>query len=331
MWLAGLIDGDGCFYQSNGRAKIQIKMVDKDIVERASKILDGKVYSSKNKSNKNWQKIYTTWVSNNKALIFMQTLKPYMSIRRQQKIDEILKICNESYKSNRLITCVETIEKIKLENKTVSCRKLAPKYGVSHEAIRWIVRGKHIDENKKKIGQKYVVCVEDSVEDDTINWLAGVLEAEGSFMKGPPSDLNSSRISIQMSDKDTIDKISLLWNVGVNAYTPKGQNKQGSCFKEIYMCALRGGKARIWMNTLKNYMGVRRQEQIATALNAYNQNAKEECYTKSRKISDDRLQDVFNKISTGLSYEKVASEYGVTRNVIRRCLQRYQKSIDTQQ
>ena len=330
MWLAGLIEGDGCFHLTkSGRPIIFIEMTDKDVIDRVGNLWDSLVYVNKPEKS-HYKPSYRSSVFNNKAKAFMIALKPYMSSRRQSKIAEIIQTCNENYKPKRSINCLETIEKIKLENKTISCRRLAPRYGVSHETIRWIVRGKHLDESQKKIGQECAVCIEDSAEDYTIDWLAGVLEAEGSFMRGPPSELNSTRISIQMSDKDTIDKISLLWGVTVTAYTPKGQNKLGGSFKEIYMCVLRGAKARNWMETLNPYMGIRRQEQITTALNSYNSNAKEEYYSKSRKISDESLQDVFDKLSSGLSYQAVAEEYGVTRNVIRRCLQRYQKTIDTQ-
>lgn len=330
MWLAGLIEGDGCFHLSkSGKPAIFVEMTDKDVIERVGKIWHAEVYVNKPEKS-HYKPSYRSSVFNNKAKSFMMALKPYMSSRRQSKIAEIIQTCNENYKPKRLINCLKTIEKIKLENKTISCRKLAPKYGVSHETIRWIVRGKHVDEDQKKIGQECVICVEDSVEDFTMEWLAGVLEAEGSFTKGPPSKMNSSSISIQMSDKDTIEKISLLWGVAIAKYTPKGQNKLGGSFKEIYMCVLRGAKARGWMETLNPYMGIRRQEQIATALSSYNANAKEEYYSKTRKINDESLQDVFDKISSGLSYQTVAKEYGVTRNVIRRCLQRYQKTIDTQ-
>lgn len=325
MWLAGLIEGDGCFHLTkSGKPAVAVEMTDKDVIERVGKIWNAEVYCCEPK-RKHYKPSYRSSVFSNKAKAFMIALKPYMSSRRQSKIAEIIQNCNENYTPRRLINCLKIVEKIKLENKTISCRNLAPKYGVSHETIRWIVRGKHVDENQKKIGQECVVCIEDSAEDYTIDWLAGVLEAEGSFMRGPPSELNSTRISVQMSDKDTIEKISLLWGVAINTFTPKGQNKLGSSFKEIYMCVLKGAKARDCMSSLKPYMGIRRQEQITTALNSYNPNAKEECYSRIRKVSDESLQDVFDKISSGLSYKKVAEEYGVTRNVIRRCLQRYQK------
>ena len=330
MWLAGLIEGDGCFHLTkSGRPIIFIEMTDKDVIDRVGNLWNSLVYVNKPEKS-HYKPSYRSSVFNNKAKAFMIALKPYMSSRRQNKIAEIIQTCNENYKPKRAINCLETIEKIKLENKTISCRRLAPKYGVSHETIRWIVRGKHLDESQKKIGQECVICIEDSAEDYTIDWLAGVLEAEGSFTKGPPSKINSSSISIQMSDKDTIEKISLLWSVAIAKYTPKGQNKSGLGFKEIYMCVLKGARARSWMKNLKPYMGFRRQEQIATSLDAYNPNAKEESYSRKRKISDGILQDVFDKISSGLSYQTVAEEYGVTRNVIRRCLQRYQKTIDTQ-
>jgi len=328
MWLAGLIEGDGCFYQSKGRAKIQIEMIDKDVIERASKIMSGKIYNSKNDTNQNWKKTYTTWVSNNKALTFMQTLKPYMSKRRQKKIEEILNACSIGYGKQRLISCPKVIDKIKEENQKISCRKLAKKYGVSHETIRKIVREKHVNAENKKTAHEYEIEV--FGESCNLSWASGVLEAEGSFKKGCPSAPNATCVSIQMSDRDVMERISEMWGLSLSAYSRTGKTKSGGNFKEIYCCSVRGGKARKYMEQIKCFMGVRRQKQIDDALNSYDPDVIKKTNEMKCAIPEAELKFVNEKIVSGLSYQTVAEEYGVTRNVIRRCLQRYQKIIDTQ-
>lgn len=327
MWLAGLIEGDGCFYQSNGRAKIQIKMIDKDVVERASKIMNSKIYNSKN-NNQKWKKTYTTWVSNNQALTFMQTLKPYMSMRRQNKIEEILKDCSFISGKQRLISCPKVIEKIKEENQNISCRNLAKKYGVSHETIRKIVRDKHVDVENKKTAHEYEIEI--FGESSDLSWVSGVLEAEGSFKKGCPSAPNDTCVSIQMSDRDIMEKISEMWGMSLSAYSRTGKTKSGGSFKEIYCCSLRGSKARKYMEQIKCFMGMRRQKQIDDALNSYDPDVIKKTNEMKCAIPEAELKFVNEKIISGLSYRKIAKEYGVTSNVIRRCVKRYKIFIDTQ-
>lgn len=41
---------------------------------------------------------------------------------------------------------------------------------------------------------------------DTLLWLAGLLEGEGSLIPGPPSYPNSPIIAIQMTDEDVVAK-----------------------------------------------------------------------------------------------------------------------------
>lgn len=40
-WLAGLLEGEGCFTYSGSTPMVQLQMTDKDVVERASLLLKG--------------------------------------------------------------------------------------------------------------------------------------------------------------------------------------------------------------------------------------------------------------------------------------------------
>ncbi len=40
-----------------------------------------------------------------------------------------------------------------------------------------------------------------------LHWLAGLLEGEGSFMVGPPSDPRRPAIAVQMTDEDVMRRI----------------------------------------------------------------------------------------------------------------------------
>lgn len=54
-----------------------------------------------------------------------------------------------------------------------------------------------------------------NIDNKTFYWLIGLLEGEGSFMKGPPSQPNSARIALAMTDLDVVEKVANIWNMGV--------------------------------------------------------------------------------------------------------------------
>lgn len=93
-WLAGLLEGEGCFDLKNpmpgaGRpsARIRVKMTDLDVIERVSKMWDRSLTKQK---NGNFRDVYYTQIQGLPALNLMMKLRPYMGTRRQSKIDEIV-------------------------------------------------------------------------------------------------------------------------------------------------------------------------------------------------------------------------------------------------
>lgn len=107
------------------------------------------------------------------------------------------------------------------------------------------------------------VVIEDC-DPSTLGWLAGLLEGEGSFMRGPPSKSNLPRIAIAMTDLDVIVKVANLFGAKVFRGRPAlAKNKL------IYSCGLQGSKAVLLMKLLKSLMSTRRQAQIEKALASY--------------------------------------------------------------
>jgi hypothetical protein len=96
-----------------------------------------------------------------------------------------------------------------------------------------------------------------------IAWLAGILEGEGCFQtrksggyKGTPC------ISLQMTDKDTVEKVSKLWDAKLyGPYGPYGKSKLQTWQVNIF-----GKQAAEWMMTIYTLMGQRRQEKIKSIL-----------------------------------------------------------------
>jgi hypothetical protein len=96
-WLAGLLEGEGCFRQyagtGNGRARYQVilKMTDLDVVERAARITNnsnrirpGQISSIRHKP------IWTlTWYGQ-AAEDVSRAVLPHMGKRRKERIESIL-------------------------------------------------------------------------------------------------------------------------------------------------------------------------------------------------------------------------------------------------
>lgn len=92
-YIVALLEGEGCFMLiNNSSASIRLTMTDRDTVERAALIM-----------NVNYNKIATRYTKNEKhntqyafgvygreAMRWMRIVRPYMSERRGNKIDQII-------------------------------------------------------------------------------------------------------------------------------------------------------------------------------------------------------------------------------------------------
>ncbi len=63
---------------------------------------------------------------------------------------------------------------------------------------------------------------------DDAQWLAGLLEGEGSFLAGPPSARNVPRVALEMTDRDVVARAARL--LAVDRFTEETdiQNAAGS-------------------------------------------------------------------------------------------------------
>lgn len=95
-------------------------------------------------------------------------------------------------------------------------------------------------------------------------WLAGILEGEGSFMCGHPSDPGSVKISMMSTDKDIVERVATLIGNKCSSAQFDGRNPN---WKPAYQIQVRGRRAAALMRRLYPLMGKRRQGQILRALN----------------------------------------------------------------
>jgi hypothetical protein len=101
-WLAGLLEGEGCFGMSgskSGSARIALNMTDYDVVERAALLLDTPVKYSKLYPNR--KQVYRIEIFSNKAASWMMTLYSLMGERRQETILNSLTLWKEQRFKNK--------------------------------------------------------------------------------------------------------------------------------------------------------------------------------------------------------------------------------------
>ncbi len=107
-WLAGLLEGEGTFFtcKSHVNGKIyrypyvSVNMTDEDVVQRVCNIFGTKITVLKKLPNRKQQWKCTAYGA--RAVEIMKSIRPLMSKRRSDKIDEILKYYSEKEEPNNL-------------------------------------------------------------------------------------------------------------------------------------------------------------------------------------------------------------------------------------
>lgn len=93
--------------------------------------------------------------------------------------------------------------------------------------------------------------------DYELGWLVGLIEGDGCFTR----DGQNLCAQIRMTDLDTVSKVARLFGASVNGPYQSGEG-DGHKRKPVYMCSLRGKRARSLMVALQPYMSLRRQNKI---------------------------------------------------------------------
>jgi hypothetical protein len=150
------------------------------------------------------------------------------------------------------------------------------------------------------------------IDKHDLYWLAGLLEAEGSFLHGPPSDPKNPRIQVQMTDEDIIARVAQLFGVKYHA-TPLKEER----FKIPYSVALRGTRAALLIQQLYPLMSQRRQAQITRALEGYNFTpGKKGTKNGNAKLTDETVREIKRLLATGLPQQIIAEKFGVKQRTI---------------
>lgn len=92
-WLAGLLEGEGCFALHHKTPRISLDMCDRDIVERAKALLGGQggvKCRARRHRNPRHSDIYATVVTGRRAVGWMMTLYPLLGSRRRARIRDVI-------------------------------------------------------------------------------------------------------------------------------------------------------------------------------------------------------------------------------------------------
>ncbi len=138
---------------------------------------------------------------------------------------------------------------------------------------------------------------------DNLNWLAGWLEGEGSFLRGPPSSPGLCIVSAVSTDEDVIAKVAGWW--GVKYHPIKSRENH---HKQAFVLKKSGKGAADLMVQLRPLMGRRRQEQIDRALSSYSAS----CY----KVTEAVKTEVLAELAKGRRQAEVAAEFGLSRETV---------------
>ena len=108
-WLAGLLEGEGCFSKRGNCVTIQLYMSDLDIVERSQKLVGALSIGSRKGKTENHKTCFYWSLAGPRAAEWMMTLYPLMGQRRQARIKGLLEIFKTAKKQTpSVLVCTHT-------------------------------------------------------------------------------------------------------------------------------------------------------------------------------------------------------------------------------
>lgn len=142
-------------------------------------------------------------------------------------------------------------------------------------------------------------------------WLAGYLEGEGSFLAGPPSDPNMSRVQLQTTDEDISIEISAYLGVKYHRANPKKGYK-------VPFCILKRGRGAVdLMKVLFPFMSKRRKSQIQAAIKTYKVTPQR---IVNAKLNKSDVEAIKSMRAEKMTFRQIAAHYGVSHpTIVRVC------------
>ena len=151
---------------------------------------------------------------------------------------------------------------------------------------------------------------------ESLHWLAGLLEGEGSFLKPPPSKPTRIILSIEMTDRDVLERAARLLGVSVYDVPPTERTRK---WRPSYRVILTNERAARLMRLLRPLMGLRRQQQIDAAITA------RETALIGRnhpKLTARQLREIARRLDAGERAVELAVEFQIAREYVYRAAKR---------
>lgn len=112
-WLAGLLEGEGCFRvyresrtnQGRDHLRVTVSMTDEDVLDRAAKLLGVNTTGPYAPKKAHWSPYYKLQVTGADAATLMRSVLPYMGLRRSTKIKECLAAPNLNHHNRPTKSC----------------------------------------------------------------------------------------------------------------------------------------------------------------------------------------------------------------------------------
>lgn len=86
-WLAGLLDGEGCFDAPRGNPRIRVKMSDLDVVLRAADLMGARTHAEIVYGRK---PLLVAQITGAPAVNVLRAVLPHLGARRTQRATEII-------------------------------------------------------------------------------------------------------------------------------------------------------------------------------------------------------------------------------------------------
>lgn len=138
-------------------------------------------------------------------------------------------------------------------------------------------------------------------------WLAGLLEAEGTFLRPPPSDPGSPIVACRMTDLDVVERVSVLFGTTVFRV-------ERDPYRTEFGTRVKGSRAIRLMRDLGPLMSSRRRAAIERAL--------DQSSLPDTKLSFGTAEEIRRRHGYGETPLDLADEFGVVRRTIYNILHR---------
>lgn len=335
-WLAGLLEGEGCFLFVDGRPRITLVMTDEDTVNRAAVLMG--THSTVLKKREAHHKVpYKAALSGVQACTAMRVLLPLMGSRRRQRIEEVLALREQAVASH---LAKENANRHSREQALLAAWNARPsgqsaraffktcsifKRRVGAPLIGELLTGRssqtfHVQ--TPLVPSLFAGGFLSLTAQEQLAWASGLLEGEGHF----GSSGVTPTIRLEMTDEDVVGRFAALAEA-----SPIRVAARRAGWQPTHCVYLPCAKAELWMSRLLPWMSTRRTTTIETCLRnraewkqsrgvRYAFAPSGSSISRSRKpgptIGDDKLAELWTSRDASETTTRLAAKLGVNSRTL---------------